>query len=57
MKYVDEYRSAELARGLASEIAGLVQPGETWNFQAWFRDVGDAPAHNTTNGVQLTWCP
>tara|TARA_R110002095_G_scaffold202007_1_gene183221 strand:- start:1101 stop:2408 length:1308 start_codon:yes stop_codon:yes gene_type:complete len=32
-------------------------PGTTWNFQAWFRDVGDAPAHNTTNGVQLTWCP
>ena len=30
MKYVDEYRSAELARGLASEIAGLVRPGETW---------------------------
>jgi hypothetical protein len=32
-------------------------PGSTWNFQAWFRDAGDAPAHNTTNGVQLTWCP
>ena len=30
MKYVDEYRSAELARGLAAEIAGLVTPGETW---------------------------
>jgi len=30
VKYVDEYRSAELARGLASEIAGLVRPGETW---------------------------
>ena len=30
VKYVDEYRSAELARGLASEIAGLVTAGETW---------------------------
>ncbi len=29
MKYVDEYRSAELARGLAAEIASLVCPGET----------------------------
>jgi hydrogenase expression/formation protein HypD len=29
VKYVDEYRSAELARGLASEIASLVQPAET----------------------------
>jgi hydrogenase expression/formation protein HypD len=30
VKYVDEYRSATLARGLAAEIAALVQPGETW---------------------------
>lgn len=30
MKYVDEYRSAALARGLVSEIASLVEPGETW---------------------------
>jgi hydrogenase expression/formation protein HypD len=29
MKYVDEYRSADLGRGLAAEIASLVQPGET----------------------------
>ena len=29
VKYVDEYRSAELARGLAAEIASLVEPGET----------------------------
>jgi hydrogenase expression/formation protein HypD len=29
MKYVDEYRSAELARGLAAEIGSLVRSGET----------------------------
>jgi len=29
VKYVDEYRSADLARGLAGEIASLVRPGET----------------------------
>ncbi len=29
MRYVDEYRSRELARGLASEIASLVEPGGT----------------------------
>jgi hydrogenase expression/formation protein HypD len=28
VRYVDEYRSAELARGLAAEIASLVEPGE-----------------------------
>ncbi len=27
MKYVDEFRSGELARRLAQEIAGLVEPG------------------------------
>jgi hypothetical protein len=32
-------------------------PGSTWNFQVWFRDVGDAPAHNTTHAVQVAWCP
>jgi hydrogenase expression/formation protein HypD len=29
MRYVDEYRSPDLARGLAAEIAALVRPGET----------------------------
>ena len=29
VRYVDEFRSAELARGLAAEIASLVEPGET----------------------------
>ena len=29
VKFVDEFRSAELARGLAAEIASLVEPGET----------------------------
>jgi len=29
VKYVDEYRSAELARGLAAEIASLARAGET----------------------------
>ena len=29
MKYVDEYRDPELARGLAAEIQSLVVPGET----------------------------
>jgi hydrogenase expression/formation protein HypD len=30
VKFVDEYRSPELARRLADEIAGLVEPGETY---------------------------
>jgi hydrogenase expression/formation protein HypD len=29
VRYVDEYRSPDLARGLAAEIAALVRPGET----------------------------
>lgn len=30
MKYVDEYRSGDVARGVATEIAALVEPGRTY---------------------------
>ena len=33
---------------------GIVfQPGETWNFQLWFRDVNPSLTSNTTNGVTV----
>ena len=37
------------------QAAGLVavQPGETWNFQCWYRDV--ANTNNFTDGVSLTF--
>ncbi|MCP3914016.1 MAG: hypothetical protein GY711_00490 [bacterium] len=28
-----------------------LQPGDTWNFQAWFRDVGNT--NNFTDGVSV----
>jgi streptogramin lyase len=31
-----------------------VDPGETWNFQFWFRDGGSQ--FNTSNALQLTFC-
>ena len=31
----------------------LFQPGETWNFQMWFRDFG--PTSNTTDGVAISY--
>lgn len=32
--------------------------GETWHFQAWFRDtVGGVPTSNTTSGLQVTFAP
>ncbi|MCP3917516.1 MAG: hypothetical protein GY711_18380 [bacterium] len=35
---------------------GLVfQPGETWNFQCWFRDANPAPTSNTSDGLSITW--
>ena len=33
-----------------------VQPGETWNFQAWFRDaVGGSATSNFTDGLEVTF--
>jgi len=36
---------------------GIVfQPGESWNFQVWFRDVvGGTFTSNTSDGVTVTW--
>ena len=31
----------------------VVQPGDTWNFQAWYRDVGGQ--NNFTNAVSVTF--
>jgi hypothetical protein len=30
-----------------------VLPGDTWNFQAWYRDVGGT--NNSTDGVEITF--
>ncbi len=32
-----------------------VQMGETWNFQAWFRDINPGNTSNFTNGVSITF--
>ena len=32
-----------------------IQPGETWNFQLWFRDVNPGPTSNFTDGVSITF--
>ncbi|MCP3917007.1 MAG: LamG domain-containing protein [bacterium] len=32
-----------------------VQSGQTWHFQAWFRDSNPAPTSNFTNGLSLTF--
>jgi hypothetical protein len=32
-----------------------VLPGETWCFQAWFRDANPGPTSNTTDGVAVTF--
>ncbi|MCP3996605.1 MAG: hypothetical protein GY722_16340 [bacterium] len=31
------------------------QPGDTWNFQMWYRDANPSPTSNTTNGVAVTF--
>ncbi len=32
-----------------------IQPGETWNFQLWFRDSNPGPTSNFTDGVSITF--
>ncbi len=33
----------------------MFQPGETWNFQMWFRDTNPGLTSNTSNGLALTF--
>ncbi|MEZ6015010.1 MAG: kelch repeat-containing protein [Planctomycetota bacterium] len=33
----------------------VVQPGETWNFQAWYRDANPGPTSNFTDAVAVTF--
>jgi len=33
--------------------SGAVLPGQTWNFQAWFRDVNPTSTSNFTNGISV----
>ena len=32
-----------------------VQPGDTWNFQAWYRDANPGPTSNFTDAVSVTF--
>ena len=34
---------------------GAVQPGDTWNFQAWFRDQNPGSTSNFTDGVSVAF--
>jgi hypothetical protein len=32
-----------------------VMPGETWNFQCWYRDANPGPTSNFTDGISITF--
>ena len=36
-------------------LPAIVQPGDTWNFQAWFRDMNPGATSNFTDGVSVTF--
>ncbi len=37
--------------------AMAVTPGSTWAIQVWYRDAGVGPGTNTTNALEITFCP
>ena len=52
--------TAQGTRALALDLTDLPQgqvflPGESWNFQLWFRDQNPGATSNTTNGVRATF--
>jgi hypothetical protein len=32
-----------------------ILPGETWNFQAWYRDLNPGTTSNFTDGISITF--
>lgn len=40
---------------LPTGVPHTVQPGETWNFQCWYRDVNPGPTSNFTDAVSVTF--
>jgi len=40
---------------LPAPINQPVLPGDTWNFQAWFRDKNPTPTSNFTDGLEVTF--
>ncbi|MDP6763971.1 MAG: PQQ-dependent sugar dehydrogenase, partial [Planctomycetota bacterium] len=37
---------------------GLIEPGDTWKFQLWYRDPGGGPAgFNLSDGLSVDFCP
>jgi len=35
-----------------------IEPGSTWDFQAWFRDsAAGGSGYNTSDGIEVTFCP
>lgn len=40
---------------LPSPLGNAIQPGETWNFQAWYRDKNPAATSNFSDAVAVTF--
>jgi hypothetical protein len=49
-----------VARSQSFPVGGHIDPGETWNFQLWYRDPMGSPCgarFNLTNGVAVSFVP
>ncbi len=53
------YGPGLVASSMNHAVPGQIQPGQSWNFQVWYRNVGGpcGSGSNTTNGLSVTFVP
>jgi len=50
-------RPLDMTAPPANAGAGMIQPGDVWNFQFWYRDPSAGPAgFNLSDGLSVTFC-
>ena len=55
VRFVNDLRLVDAGGRFSLRLYAYAQAGETWNFQAWFRDVNPGNTSNFTQGMQVTF--
>ena len=54
-RFVKQVLSSGCDGSFSLNVPQWAMPGQTWNFQAWFRDNNPGPTSNFTDGVSITF--